>query len=451
MQQQRPTYITGRRAMSPTGAPAGSPIPGYYSPASPAAYLRPSSLGHYAAMTSQLPGYGSFPTHSPYTPPRSMPGPSASSSSSHSSALGGSIGINEQLSQTNLYIRGLTPNTTDSDLERLCEHYGTIVSTKAIIDQTTSKCKGYGFVDFELPTSAEQAVVALQKQGVQAQMAKQQEQDPTNLYIANLPPFMSENDLEATFKQYGNVISTRILRDNNGLSRGVGFCRMESKEKCDKIISIFNGRPIHAGAKEPLTVKFADGGNKKKTPPKQWIDRSPSEIGAWSSALAYDPSGAHNGMVSPFSAAPTVMTPPQIPQYAASALRHSYALPSSWLPHAAAQQYAMIQQQPQLHLDTYTNLLLKSREEAELYQAMQMGMHAGTPGLDPAMPLASQMNQLQLSGASYVTGPHGTYPQLAYPQTTLMQAIPQVEEATAVTGPVVVAHYVYTQAAAAAK
>ncbi len=55
---------------------------------------------------------------------------------------------------------------------------------------------------------------------------------------------MSENDLETMFAPFGQVISTRILRDNTGLSRGVGFCRMESKEKCDQIITAFNGKVI---------------------------------------------------------------------------------------------------------------------------------------------------------------------------------------------------------------
>jgi hypothetical protein len=39
---------------------------------------------------------------------------------------------------------------------------------------------------------------------------------------------------------------------------------MESKEKCEQIIQIFNGNPL-AGSKEPLLVKFADGGNKKRS------------------------------------------------------------------------------------------------------------------------------------------------------------------------------------------
>ncbi|XP_075592244.1 uncharacterized protein LOC124499479 isoform X6 [Dermatophagoides farinae] len=182
------------------------------------------------------------------------------------------------ISKTNLYIRGLTPNTTDKDLQLLCQPYGNIVSTKAILDKETNKCKGYGFVDFDNPNSAEQAVKSLISQGVQAQMAKctdtnrnktmqqkilQQEHDPTNLYIANLPMTMAETDLEAMLSLYGNVISTRILKDSNGTPRGVGFARMESKEKCESIINILNGKLL-PGGKDTLLVKFADGGSKKK-------------------------------------------------------------------------------------------------------------------------------------------------------------------------------------------
>lgn len=38
---------------------------------------------------------------------------------------------------------------------------------------------------------------------------------------------------------------------------------MESREKCEQIIQIFNGTQL-PGAKDPLLVKFADGGSKKK-------------------------------------------------------------------------------------------------------------------------------------------------------------------------------------------
>merc|ERR1719418_90760 len=179
----------------------------------------------------------------------------------------------DSLSRTNLYIRGLSPHTTDKDLVNLCQKYGQIISTKAILDKATNRCKGYGFVDFESPSSALAAVNELQAQGIQAQMARQAEQDPTNLYIANLPHSVKESDLEQMFSSYGRVVSTRILRDANQQSRGVGFARMESREKCEQIISIFNNRPLAPGAaqltgppasSQPLVVKFADGGTSRR-------------------------------------------------------------------------------------------------------------------------------------------------------------------------------------------
>uniref|UniRef100_A0A8C2DWB5 RRM domain-containing protein n=1 Tax=Cyprinus carpio TaxID=7962 RepID=A0A8C2DWB5_CYPCA len=102
----------------------------------------------------------------PYAPPpHPMAPPSPGSSSCGQSAV-------EQFSKTNLYIRGLPPGTTDQDLIRLCQPFGNIVSTKAILDKNTNQCKGYGFVDFDCPAAAQKAISSLKATGVQAQMAK---------------------------------------------------------------------------------------------------------------------------------------------------------------------------------------------------------------------------------------------------------------------------------------
>ncbi|CAO2633281.1 RNA-binding motif, single-stranded-interacting protein 3 [Lemmus lemmus] len=100
-------------------------------------------------------------SYAPAPHPMAPPSPSTNSNSS-----------GEQLSKTNLYIRGLPPGTTDQDLIKLCQPYGKIVSTKAILDKNTNQCKGYGFVDFDSPAAAQKAVASLKANGVQAQMAK---------------------------------------------------------------------------------------------------------------------------------------------------------------------------------------------------------------------------------------------------------------------------------------
>ncbi|KAM9230008.1 RNA-binding motif, single-stranded-interacting protein 2 isoform 4-T9 [Dugong dugon] len=237
------------------------------------------------------------------------PSPSNSNPSSSSGSNG-----NDQLSKTNLYIRGLQPGTTDQDLVKLCQPYGKIVSTKAILDKTTNKCKGYGFVDFDSPSAAQKAVTALKASGVQAQMAKQQEQDPTNLYISNLPLSMDEQELEGMLKPFGQVISTRILRDTSGTSRGVGFARMESTEKCEAIITHFNGKYIKTppgvpAPSDPLLCKFADGGPKKRQNQGKFVQNGrawPRNGDMSGMALTYDPTTAlQNG----FYPAPYNITP----------------------------------------------------------------------------------------------------------------------------------------------
>uniref|UniRef100_A0A2R8P240 RRM domain-containing protein n=1 Tax=Callithrix jacchus TaxID=9483 RepID=A0A2R8P240_CALJA len=193
--------------------------------------------------------------------------------------------------------------------------YGKIVSTKAILDKTTNKCKGYGFVDFDSPSAAQKAVTALKASGVQAQMAKQQEQDPPNLYISNLPLSMDEQELEGMLKPFGQVISTCILRDTSGTSRGVGFAKMESTEKCKAIITHFNGKYIKTppgvpAPSNPLLCKFADGGPKKRQNQGKFVQNGQ----AWlrngdmgSMALTYDPTTSLQNGFYPYNITPNRM------------------------------------------------------------------------------------------------------------------------------------------------
>ncbi|CAB4013641.1 RNA-binding motif, single-stranded-interacting 1-like isoform X1, partial [Paramuricea clavata] len=169
----------------------------------------------------QAPNY--FPAYQQpsFTPISSPPAINGSHNGGRRSSSDSSTGSTEKLSKTNLYIRGLKASTTDEDLVTLCRDYGTIISTKAILHKDSNLC--YGFVDFEHPQSAQTAVAALTAKGIQAQMAKQQEQDPTNLYFQNLPYHFDETILEKMLISYGTVISTRILRDTNSYSKGVGF------------------------------------------------------------------------------------------------------------------------------------------------------------------------------------------------------------------------------------
>ncbi|XP_008972674.2 RNA-binding motif, single-stranded-interacting protein 1 isoform X7 [Gorilla gorilla gorilla] len=368
--------------------------------------------------------------------PMAPPSPSTTSSNNNSSSSSNSGW--DQLSKTNLYIRGLPPHTTDQDLVKLCQPYGKIVSTKAILDKTTNKCKGYGFVDFDSPAAAQKAVSALKASGVQAQMAKQQEQDPTNLYISNLPLSMDEQELENMLKPFGQVISTRILRDSSGTSRGVGFARMESTEKCEAVIGHFNGKfiktpPGVSAPTEPLLCKFADGGQKKRQNPNKYIPNGrpwhrEGEVRLAGMTLTYDPTTAaiQNGFYpSPYSIATNRMiTQTSITPYIASPV--------------SAYQVAK-----ETRENKYRGSAIKVQSPSWMQPQPYILQHPGavlTPSMEHTMslqpasmisPLAQQMSHLSLgSTGTYMpatSAMQGAYlPQYAHMQTT---AVP-VEEAS---------------------
>nr|XP_015212461.1 PREDICTED: RNA-binding motif, single-stranded-interacting protein 3 isoform X1 [Lepisosteus oculatus]XP_015212462.1 PREDICTED: RNA-binding motif, single-stranded-interacting protein 3 isoform X2 [Lepisosteus oculatus] len=341
----------------------------------PRASLHYQSHGSYTCCPGQ-PAQSYAPAPHPMAPP--------SPSTNSSSNSGG-----EQLSKTNLYIRGLPPGTTDQDLIKLCQPYGKIVSTKAILDKNTNQCKGYGFVDFDSPAAAQKAVASLKASGVQAQMAKQQEQDPTNLYISNLPISMDEQELENMLKPFGHVISTRILRDANGISRGVGFARMESTEKCEVVIQHFNGKylktpPGVPAPAEPLLCKFADGGQKKRQNQSKYPQNGrpwPRE-GETGMALTYDPAAMQNGFYSsPYSIATNRMIAHTsiTPFIAASPVSTYQVQSTSWMPH-----------QPYVMQPTGAVITPAMDHSMSVQPASMMG------------PLTQQMNHLSL-------GTTGTY------------------------------------------
>ncbi|XP_064401848.1 RNA-binding motif, single-stranded-interacting protein 2-like isoform X2 [Halichondria panicea] len=225
----------------------------------------------------------------------------------------------ETLSSTNLYIRGLSRVCSDEDLLQLCKGFGRIISTKSILDKNTSLCKGYGFVDFESPGDAMRACQSLQTQGIIVQFAKvpQQDQDPTNLYMSNLPPDFEEPMIDNLLSPYGKIVSTRILRDSTMNSRGVGFARMETKESCDKVIEMLNGVML-PGSKEPLMIKFADSSNKKKQSQNRWRDVQQQQQYVYEPAQVISQPGlvGSRGLVPTgvLAAAPYVQSPPQAMQ-----------------------------------------------------------------------------------------------------------------------------------------
>ena len=60
-----------------------------------------------------------------------------------------------------LYVGNLTYETTGSDLQRLFEAHGTVLSAEVIADRDTGRSKGFGFVEMQSDAEAQAAIAGL--------------------------------------------------------------------------------------------------------------------------------------------------------------------------------------------------------------------------------------------------------------------------------------------------
>jgi cold-inducible RNA-binding protein len=60
-----------------------------------------------------------------------------------------------------LYVGSLSYDTDESGLRQLFEPFGTLLSVAVIIDKMTGRSKGFGFVEFEDSSAADEAIAQI--------------------------------------------------------------------------------------------------------------------------------------------------------------------------------------------------------------------------------------------------------------------------------------------------
>ncbi|OQR74938.1 polyadenylate-binding protein 1-like [Tropilaelaps mercedesae] len=181
---------------------------------------------------------------------------------------------------TNVYVKNFGEELDDDKLKEMFEAYGKITSARVMTD-ASGKSKGFGFVSFESPEAAEQAVKELndkemangkkiyvgraqKKAERQADLKRRFEQlkiermnryQGVNLYVKNLDDVIDDERLRREFTPYGTITSAKVMMDSTGTrSKGFGFVCFSSPEEATKAVTEMNGRII---VQKPLYVALA--------------------------------------------------------------------------------------------------------------------------------------------------------------------------------------------------
>ncbi|KAL6449349.1 hypothetical protein ACFW04_000748 [Cataglyphis niger] len=179
---------------------------------------------------------------------------------------------------TNVYVKNFGEDMTDDKLKEMFEKYGTITSHK-VMSKDDGKSRGFGFVAFEDPDAAEQAVLELNGKEIsegkcmyvgRAQKKAERQQElkrkfeqlkierlnryqGVNLYVKNLDDTIDDERLRKEFTPFGTITSAKVMMEE-GRSKGFGFVCFSQPEEATKAVTEMNGRIV--GSK-PLYVALA--------------------------------------------------------------------------------------------------------------------------------------------------------------------------------------------------
>jgi len=203
----------------------------------------------------------------------------------------------------NLIINYLPPDLDSARLRNLFERFGTITNCKVVLDHETGLSKGYGFVKFQTKDQAEKAIVKLNHYQIGSKTLKvsyaRRTSKPrggdsgsgkvqhTNLYIANLDKNIDSGDLQQHFSSCGYIVQCRVLKDEQGATRRIGFVRYDTHESALKAIKRYDGKKMD-GTKSVIQVRFA---NSPRAPPNQ--SQSQSVIMPDEGSSSMSPPGLH--------------------------------------------------------------------------------------------------------------------------------------------------------------
>ncbi|CAF1313259.1 unnamed protein product [Adineta steineri] len=173
----------------------------------------------------------------------------------------------------------LHPDVTEAMLFDKFASAGPILSICVCRDMITRRSLGYAYVDFQQPADAERAFDTMNfdlLRGRPLHIVWTQcdpalrKSDVGNVFIKNLDKNIDNKSLYDVFSAFGNILSCKIMTDENGQSKGFGFIHFETQEAADNAINKVNDtlladKKVYVGRFMSRNQRADFGGQRKFT------------------------------------------------------------------------------------------------------------------------------------------------------------------------------------------
>ncbi|KAK4478692.1 hypothetical protein RD792_014186 [Penstemon davidsonii] len=306
---------------------------------------------------------------------------------------------------TNLYMKNLDTDVSEEVLKDKLSPYGKIVSLVISKDEN-GVSRGFGFVNFESPKDAKQAVEALngsqlgtfmnfyesskvlyvaraQKKSEREEMLRRQFEEKkreqilkyqaANVYVKNIDDDVTDAELRQHFSQCGTITSARLMRDDKGVSKGFGFVCFSTPEEANKAVNAFHGFMLR---RKPLYVAIAQRKEERKAqlqlqyaqcltglagpvipggysplyyPAPSFAPHIPAQPGLMYQSMGVRPGWRGNGFGNPYGTAVQPSPVPWVPNIPRHQRQYRGRINSHVLPQAGGPTYAPPSQQYRTH------------------------------------------------------------------------------------------------------
>jgi polyadenylate-binding protein len=176
-----------------------------------------------------------------------------------------------------LYVGDLASDVSEGNLFEIFNAYGPVASIRVCRDSVTRRSLGYAYVNFHNPADAERALDTLNNTQIKGRTCRimWSQRDPAirksgvgNIFIKNLDPSIDHKALYDTFCVFGNILSCKVMTDENNGSKGYAFVHFETQEMADRAIEKINGMILGNGAQPIYVGRFIARRERQKNQPK---------------------------------------------------------------------------------------------------------------------------------------------------------------------------------------
>jgi polyadenylate-binding protein len=163
----------------------------------------------------------------------------------------------------NVFIKNLDKTIDNKAMYDTFSAFGNILSCKVAQDmsngQNHGESKGYGFVHFETEEAALNAIQKVNgmllngKKVFVGRFVPRKEREVelgekarrfTNVYIKNINEEYDEGRLTEMFEKYGKISSVKIMKSEEGKSKGFGFVSFDTPEEAQEACDELNGKDL---------------------------------------------------------------------------------------------------------------------------------------------------------------------------------------------------------------